>query len=74
MLNWSRTISLPLNEPCILQIAFSSVSIALQYYTEEAKNGSFKLHHGVIEKAEDALPNDPSSYRLRDHLELAAKL
>lgn len=57
-----------------VQIAFSSVSIALRYYMEEVKTGVFKLHHGVIEKAEGAPPNDPSSYQLRDHLELTAKL
>lgn len=51
-----------------MQIAFSSVSLALQYYVEDMKTGQHRLHHGVIEKKEGSLPNDPSSYTLRDHM------
>lgn len=41
---------------------------------EEMKTGLFKVHHGVIEKREGSAPNDPTSYRLRDHMEMSAKL
>lgn len=54
-----------------LQLAFSSVSLALRLYLEDLEaGGSFRVHHGVIEKQEGSSPNDPASYRLRDHMAL----
>ena len=58
----------------LMQIAFSSISIALKYYLEEMKTGLFNCHHGVIEKKEGSAPNDPNSYRLRDYIKLSARL
>ena len=52
----------------MLQIAFSSVSLALKHYIDDMKSGEYSFHHGMIEKAEGSLPNDPDSYRLRDHM------
>eukprot|EP00884_Botryococcus_braunii_P011226 jgi/Botrbrau1/20103/Bobra.0173s0007.1 len=49
------------------QIAFSSVSIALRYYLDDMASGRFHVHHGVIEKQPGSLPNDPSTFKLRNH-------
>ncbi len=51
-----------------MQIAFSSVSLALGYYAEEMKTKQYRLHHAVIEKAEGSSPNQLNSYFLRDEM------
>ena len=53
-----------------LQIAFSSISLALQFYVKEFETKEFRIHHGVIEKREGSSPNDPNSFFLRDHMAL----
>lgn len=61
-------VSRCLNSCRTVQVAFSSISLALRFYVEDMRAGRRRLHHGVIEKAEGSLPNDPASYRLRDHM------
>lgn len=54
------------------QLAFSSVSIALQSYVRDLASGSFGVHHGVIRKRPGSGPNEPGSFALEDHMELHA--
>ena len=49
-----------------LQLAFSSVSIALRLYLEDMKSRRFRVHHGVIHKAPGAGPN-AAGFELREH-------
>jgi hypothetical protein len=53
-----------------LQLAFSSVSLALTSYVEEKQSGNFKFHHAKIVRHQNAGPNDPNSYSLEDHFSL----
>lgn len=54
-----------------LQIAFSSISLALRAYIADMRNGrQWHSHHAVIDKRAGSPPNDPNSYVLRDHHEL----
>ncbi|GBF90822.1 nudix hydrolase, chloroplastic [Raphidocelis subcapitata] len=49
------------------ELAFSSVSVALRAYCDDAaagREGSY--HHGVIRKQPGSAPNDPSSFELVD--------
>jgi hypothetical protein len=48
------------------QIAFSSVSIALQAYCEDMASGAASYRHGVIRKTPGSAPNDPASFELID--------
>ncbi|KAG2447835.1 hypothetical protein HYH02_007291 [Chlamydomonas schloesseri] len=52
------------------QLAFSSVSITLRLYLEDLRAGSFRVHHGVIDKRPGSQPNDPGAFALRDHMAL----
>ena len=43
------------------------MSTALRLYASDLKAGKFHIHHGVIEKAASAPPNDPAAFQLRYH-------
>ncbi|CAK0784711.1 hypothetical protein CVIRNUC_007915 [Coccomyxa viridis] len=49
------------------EVAFSSVSTALRLFASDLADGSFHIHHGVIEKKAGAPPNDPAAFQLTDH-------
>ena len=49
------------------ELAFSSVSLALRFYLEDREAGTWTQHHGVIQKAVGAGPNDPGGFQLVDH-------
>ena len=44
------------------ELAFSSVTVALEQYMMDLDAGKFKMHYGVIHKTEGSDPNDPDSY------------
>lgn len=50
------------------QIAFSSIRVALNMYVEDFKAGTFRVHHGVIDKRPGASPSDPLGFSVRDHI------
>lgn len=50
-----------------LQIAFSSISLALQYYVEDMQQGQYRVHHGVVSKQPGSGPNEMGSFQLQDH-------
>lgn len=51
-----------------MQIAFSSITLALRAYLEDMRNGRrWHTHHAVIDKKVGSPPNDPESYVLWDH-------
>jgi ADP-ribose/FAD diphosphatase len=52
------------------QLAFSSVSTALQQYLADLATGTFTVHHGVIVKRAGAGLNEPGSFQLVDHFAL----
>lgn len=54
-----------------MQVAFSSVSMALRFYVADMEAGRFHVHHGVIQKAKGSAPNDPGTFELRDHFAIA---
>ncbi|KAL0051530.1 hypothetical protein WJX82_009389 [Trebouxia sp. C0006] len=49
------------------QIAFSSISLALQYYVEDMQSGQYRLHHGVVSKQPGSGPNEAGRFQLQDH-------
>ena len=51
-----------------MQIAFSSVSTALRLYVADLERGNFNVHHGVIDKAAGSKPNEPGSFKLKNHI------
>ena len=51
-----------------MQIAFSSISLALQYYVEDMKIGVYRLHHGVVRKQPGSGPNEAGKFDLTDHM------
>lgn len=51
----------------LLQIAFSSISLALQYYVEDMQQGQYRVHHGVVSKQPGSGPNEMGSFQLQDH-------
>ena len=51
----------------MLQIAFSSISLALQYYLEDMKIGTYRVHHGVVAKQLGSGPNEAGRFQLQDH-------
>lgn len=50
------------------ELAFSSVSITLQYYVQDLRSGTFRVHHGVIDKRPGSAPNDKSSFEVKNHM------
>ena len=54
-----------------LQVAFSSIAIALRCYAADVQQGLFHIHHGTVEKAKGSAPNDPSTFVLKDHFAIA---
>lgn len=57
-----------------VQIAFSSVAIALRYYVSDMESGRFHIHHGVIEKKKGSAPNDPGTFLLKDHFAIPTEV
>ena len=51
----------------LMQIAFSSISLALQYYVEDMQQGQYRVHHGVVSKQPGSGPNEMGSFQLQDH-------
>ena len=51
----------------MLQIAFSSISLALQYYVEDMQQGHYRVHHGVVCKQPGSGPNEAGRFQLQDH-------
>lgn len=51
----------------VLQIAFSSISLALEYYVEDMKLGTYRVHHGVVAKQPGSGPNEAGRFQLQDH-------
>lgn len=49
------------------QIAFSSISLALQYYVEDMQQGHYRVHHGVVSKQPGSGPNEAGRFELQDH-------
>ena len=49
------------------EIAFSSITIAIQKYVEDREAGRYSVHHGIIDKKPGSSPNDPSGYELRGY-------
>lgn len=50
-----------------MQIAFSSISLALQYYVEDMKLGRYRIHHGVVAKQPGSGPNEAGQFQLKGH-------
>ena len=50
-----------------LQIAFSSISLALQHYVEDMQQGHYRVHHGVVSKQPGSGPNEAGRFELQDH-------
>jgi len=50
-----------------IQIAFSSISLALQYYVADMQSGQYRLHHGVVSKQPGSGPNEAGRFQLQDH-------
>ena len=50
-----------------MQIAFSSISLALKYYAEDMQRGHFRIHHGVVVKQPGSGPNEAGGFQLQDH-------
>ncbi|KAA6416757.1 MAG: nudix hydrolase chloroplastic-like [Trebouxia sp. A1-2] len=48
-------------------IAFSSISLALQYYVEDMQLGQYRIHHGVVSKQPGSGPNEAGRFQLQDH-------
>ena len=67
-------ISSPTNHPIAtntttIKLAFSSVSISLRHYLDDAAaGGAWRVHHGVIQKMPGSAPNDPATFSLVDHI------
>ena len=40
-------------------------------YLEDLQAGSFRVHHGVIDKRPGSLPNDPATFQVRDHVAMS---
>ena len=59
--------------PCVFQMAFSSIAIALRCYAADRRGGTYHIHHGTIEKAKGSAPNDPSTFVLKDHFAIATQ-
>ena len=57
---------------CILaeQVAFSSVSIALQHFQNDMLKNKYHIHYGVIEKRPGSAPNDWAAFTLSSHIAL----
>jgi ADP-ribose/FAD diphosphatase len=51
-------------------IAFSSVAITLQMWVKDLQQGTSSFHHGVVDKLPGSSPNDPATFKLRDHFAL----
>ncbi|KAK9855155.1 hypothetical protein WJX84_009653 [Apatococcus fuscideae] len=56
------------------QLAFSSVAITLEHYMQDCRQGTFRIHHGVIDKRPASSPNDPTTFTLRDHVAIPTQL
>ncbi|KAK9821087.1 hypothetical protein WJX74_010726 [Apatococcus lobatus] len=56
------------------QLAFSSVAITLEHYLQDCKQGTFHIHHGVIDKRPASSPNDPTTFTLRDHVAIPTQM
>ena len=50
-----------------MQIAFSSISLALQHYVEDMRLGQYRVHHGVVAKQPGSGPNEVGQFQLKDH-------
>lgn len=48
-------------------IAFSSIAITLRMWVDDKARGNWRVHHGVIDKVPGSSPNDPGTFKLRDH-------
>ncbi|KAG2492456.1 hypothetical protein HYH03_009397 [Edaphochlamys debaryana] len=72
-----ESLEVALFEPSAIpfeELAFSSVSTTLRLYLEDLRTGSFRFHHGVIDKRPGSLPNDPGAFVVRDHMALSVDL
>lgn len=47
------------------------VCLLIAYSLQDLEKGSFRIHHGVIDKRAGSPGNDPSTYVLRDHLQFS---
>ncbi|KAL4430953.1 hypothetical protein ABPG75_006209 [Micractinium tetrahymenae] len=56
------------------QLAFSSVSIALRSYIADLASGTFRVHHGAIQKRPGSGPNEAGSFTLEDHIQMPTTL
>lgn len=56
------------------QIAFSSISLALQYYVEDMQQGQYRIHHGVVSKQPGSGPNEAGRFQLQDHFAVKTQL
>lgn len=50
------------------EIAFSSITVALQLYREDIRAKCSRMHYGVINKRPGSHPADPSAFHLSDHI------
>jgi len=55
------------------KLAFSSVAIALRAFFDDEEKGRCSLHHGRIERAAGAGPNEAGTFQLVDHMMLDVK-
>ncbi|KAL3155402.1 hypothetical protein ABBQ38_010959 [Trebouxia sp. C0009 RCD-2024] len=62
-----QTVLFHPNEIPFDQIAFSSISLALQHYVEDMKRGQYRVHHGVVSKQPGSGPNEIGRFELQDH-------
>ncbi len=46
------------------------MAITLQMWVKDLQQGAFHVHHGVIDKTPGSSPNDPATFKLRDHFAL----
>ena len=53
--------------PSPVQLAFSSVSLALKFFSQDMAAGSWRQHHGTIAKRAGSGPNAAGSFELVDH-------
>ena len=56
------------------QIAFSSISLALQYYIEDMQQGQYRVHHGVVAKQPGSGPNEAGGFQLQDHFAVTTEV
>jgi len=57
----------PFDDIPYAEIAFSSITIAIEKYVEDRRIGRYSVHHGIIDKKPGSSPNDPTGYELKGY-------